>query len=136
MLNLKGALLFSLVAFSVASPTFDLQTRANIPATLKCSTTDGKTSKEWTKDQIAKAKSQAKTLGTAGYAYPKKFGNKDAKGNDIFAAQGQLWEFPLTDPVWTNGNVPGAYRVIVKDNYDYAGVTAKDSGVGDTVHKC
>lgn len=35
-----------------------------------------------------------------------------------------------------DGVTPGTYRVIMKDNYDFVGVTNKDAGTGGTVHKC
>ena len=96
MFNLKAAFLLGLAAVSVASPapSSDLVVRAKVPDSLTC---DGKT---WSKAQINASKSQARNLENDGYAYPKTFGNKDGKGNAIFNTQGQLWEFPLTDPVW------------------------------------
>ncbi|KAI3325416.1 hypothetical protein HD806DRAFT_533085 [Xylariaceae sp. AK1471] len=132
MFNLKSSFLLGLVAVSVASPTpsFDLVARANIPDPLNC---DGST---WTKDQIYNSIQQARNLETAGYTYPMHFNNKDANGNTIFGSQGGLWEFPLSDPVWRNGVTPGTFRVIVKDDYSYVGVTSKDPGTGGTVHKC
>ncbi|OAQ60643.1 ribonuclease domain-containing protein [Pochonia chlamydosporia 170] len=127
MLNLKNVFLFSLAALSAAQPT--IQSRAQVKE-LNCDGT------HWSKDQINHSKQQARNLENDGFAYPKPFGNKDGKGNNIFNAKGQLWEFPLTDPVWTNGVTPGTFRVIVKDNYDFVGVTNKDAGTGGTVHKC
>ncbi|KAI1810013.1 hypothetical protein GGS20DRAFT_233354 [Poronia punctata] len=126
----KPAILLYLAATAVASPTFELVARAKVPDFLDCDNTP------WTGDQIRASLRQSKALGNGGFAYPKGFGNKDAKGNPIFAAQGNLWEFPLTDPVWYNNNVPGTYRVIMKDDYSYVGVTNKDGGTGGTVHKC
>ncbi|KAJ6439260.1 hypothetical protein O9K51_07145 [Purpureocillium lavendulum] len=127
MFSLKHVIFFGLLATSAAQPTLD--PRAKVKE-INCDGT------EWSKDQINHSKRQARDLENSGYAYPKKFGNKDASGNDIFGAKGQLWEFPLTDPLWTNGVSPGTFRVIVKDNYDYVGVTNKDAGTGGTVHKC
>ncbi|KAJ2996587.1 hypothetical protein NUW58_g922 [Xylaria curta] len=128
MFNLKSSFLLGLVAVSVASPTpsFDLVARAKIPDPLVC---DGTT---WTKDQIYNSIQQARALENSNYAYPKRFYNNE----NIFGTPADLWEFPLADPVWRNGVSPGTFRVIVKDNYDYVGVTNKDVGSGGTVHKC
>lgn len=94
LFNLKNVLLFSLVAVSAAQPT-TLEGRAQVKE-LNCDGT------HWSKDQINHSKQQARALQDDGFAYPAYFGNKDAGGNNIFNAQGQLWEFPLTDPVWTS----------------------------------
>lgn len=94
MLNLKYTFLLSLIAVSAANPTFHLQARARIPDPLLC---DGET---WTRQHIYDSIQQARNLETAGQAYPKPFGNKNAAGDPIFGAQGQLWEFPLVTPPW------------------------------------
>ncbi|KAI1402974.1 hypothetical protein F4819DRAFT_257446 [Hypoxylon fuscum] len=130
MFNIKSVFFFGLVAVSTATPSSVLLPRAKIPEVLKC---DGK---EWTKAQILASKEKARELANSNYAYPDLFGNKDGHGQPIFGAQGQLWEFPLLDPPWTNGIEPLTFRVIMKDDYTYVGVTNKDTGTGNTVHKC
>ncbi|KAF4637553.1 hypothetical protein G7Y89_g526 [Cudoniella acicularis] len=139
LLNFKSAFLLGLVTLSVASPTFDLEARkkTTIPVDgVVCARSDGTVSKTWTQAQIRASRAQADALKNDGLTYPKKFSNKDARGNAIFNSKGQLYEFPLLDPVWTVGTAPGPSRVIVKSDYSYAGVTTKNAGVGDLVHKC
>ncbi|KAI1115948.1 hypothetical protein F5Y14DRAFT_408732 [Nemania sp. NC0429] len=132
MVSFKSIFLLGLVAISTASPTptHELQARAKIPDNLNCDNT------QWTSAQIKASIQQARNLESSGYAYPKTFGNKAGNGSPLFSAQGQLYEFPLTDPVWNNGKAPGTFRVIVKEDYGYVGVTNKDIGIGGTVHKC
>ncbi|KAI0400848.1 hypothetical protein F4802DRAFT_601609 [Xylaria palmicola] len=128
LFSFKSAFLLGLAAVSVASPapTANLVARAKIPDPLHC---DGDT---WTKQQIYNSIQQARNYETSGYKYPMEF--KDHEG--LFDASGTLWEFPLTDPVWQNGVIPGTFRVIVKDDYTYVGVTHKEPGTGGSVHKC
>lgn len=102
MFSLKQVIFFGLLATSVAQPTLD--PRAKVKE-INCDGT------EWSKDQINHSKRQARDLENSGYAYPKKFGNKDASGNDIFGAKGQLWEFPLTDPLWTSESLSNIFEL-------------------------
>jgi len=56
----------------------------------------------WSRDQITRAIEQAKALHDSDYAYPRPFCNKDMKEKVLFNVEGQLGEFPLTDPPWTS----------------------------------
>ncbi|PWI73454.1 hypothetical protein PCL_08730 [Purpureocillium lilacinum] len=59
--------------------------------------------RSWSRDQITRAIEQAKALRDSDYVYPRPFFNRDMKEKVLFNVEGQLWEFPLTDPPWTNG---------------------------------
>ncbi|OTA99471.1 hypothetical protein M426DRAFT_269259 [Hypoxylon sp. CI-4A] len=130
MFGLKSVFLFGLVAISAATPTSTLERRAKIPDPLKC---DGK---EFSKQAIMDALNKAPDTAYDSRYYPFIFENKDSKGRNIFGAQGNLYEFPLLNTVWAPGTEPGTFRVIMKEDYSYVGVTNKDPGTGNTVHKC
>ncbi|KAG8412596.1 hypothetical protein J3458_014306 [Metarhizium acridum] len=127
MVNIKNLLFLSLVAVSATQPI--LEDRARLKD-LVCDRI------HWTKDQINLSIRQARKLGNDNLTYPGKFSNRGGKGNFLFNAKGQLWEFPLTKPVWNKNDRPGTFRVIMKENYGFVGVTNKDPGVGNTIHKC
>ena len=53
----------------------------------------------YTHDQITASMNQAWTLGhSGGYSYPEEYRNEEG----LFGATGQLYSFPLSDPVWTS----------------------------------
>ena len=73
----------------------DLETRAKAkPRVLvSCNGTP------YTADQITASMNQAWTLGhSGGYSYPEEYRNEEG----LFGATGQLYSFPLSDPVWTS----------------------------------
>lgn len=95
MLNLKSTFLLALWATTIpATPApFSLDPKDTLAGKpikdVKCN------GKEWKRDQIVASIQQSRTQHGK---YPEKYNNHEG----IFGTKKQLWEFPLTDPVYTS----------------------------------
>ena len=132
--NLKSVFVLGLVAVSYASPIAQPDTnvvegrspsvlvaRAKVPDTIDCQ------GQKFSSDDIKAAMKESKTPHGK---YPEKFGNKSGSSKvfDNIPDSTQLWEQPLADPTWTGNGSPGKYRVVMKNDYSYAGVMIESAG--------
>ncbi|KAF2137354.1 uncharacterized protein K452DRAFT_321788 [Aplosporella prunicola CBS 121167] len=148
---LKSAFLLGLAAISVASPIANadaasasagevayannLFARAKVPEMVKCR------DKEYSKADINNALSQARTAQSQGGVggFPKFFGNEGKDRKPVFPnipKSTNLYEYPLKkDSAWTGG-AKDPVRVVMKEDYSYAGVMGHTPDVSNAYKKC
>ncbi|KAK6597831.1 hypothetical protein ACHAO1_010383 [Botrytis cinerea] len=131
LFDFKSAIILALVASISAAPTL---TEENSSLEVR----GGKTIKDvdcggvkFTRADIQATKNEEHLQKGA---YPKRYYNLDKP--KIFGTPKELYEYPLTVPVYQKGKEPGKYRMVLDEDYNYQGTMYHVDGVSNAFKAC